>query len=130
MLNPFRYTIPALAVLTCFVSAQDGISPERKKLLAASFEEVWTTVRDRHYDPTLGGLDWQKTYDQFKPRVDAAASEDEGRRIMNEMLGLLKQTHIGVIPTTAYNDLQGGNTGNYTPGIDIRILEGKAIPGV
>ena len=127
MFNPFRYIIPAIAALACFVSAQDGLSPERKKLLAASFEEVWTTVRDMHYDPTLGGLDWQKAYGQFKPRIDAAASEDEGRFIMNEMLGLLKQTHIGVIPTTAYNDLQGGNTGNYTPGIDIRVLEGKAI---
>ncbi|MBI4876185.1 MAG: hypothetical protein HY822_16235 [Acidobacteria bacterium] len=24
-----------------------------------SFEKVWATVRDRHYDPLLGGLDWE-----------------------------------------------------------------------
>ena len=102
--------------------------PDQKKLLVASFEEVWTTVRDKHYDPTLGGLDWQKVYEEFKPRIDAAESMGAGRVIMNEMLGRLKQTHIGVIPFSTYRDLsEGGASGAYTPGIDVRILEGKAI---
>ncbi|MDR0499352.1 MAG: hypothetical protein LBH03_06440 [Holophagales bacterium] len=122
-----RYIISAIVAIACFASAPDGLSPERKKLLIASFEEVWTTVRDRHYDPTLGGLDWQSVHDQFSPRIDKAASDEEGRNIMNEMLGLLKQTHIGVIPSMAYNDMQGESTGNYTPGINIRVLDGQAI---
>ncbi|MDR2561982.1 MAG: hypothetical protein LBC63_09465 [Holophagales bacterium] len=128
-----RRAVAPLTALACFALAQDAqnsFGPEQKKLLTESFEEVWTTVRDKHYDPTLGGLDWQKVYEEFKPRIDAAESMDAGRAIMNEMLGHLKQTHIGVIPASAYRDLnEGGERGAvaYTPGMDIRILEGKAI---
>jgi len=129
----FRRTVAPLAALACFALAQDAqnvFGPEQRKLLAASFEEVWTTVRDKHYDPSLGGLDWQKVYDEFKPRIDAAESMDAGRAIMNEMLGRLKQTHIGVIPASAYRDLSEGGErggGTFTPGMDVRVLEGKAI---
>ena len=129
-----RRALAPLAALVCFALAQDAqnvFGPEQKKLLAASFEEVWATVRDKHYDPTLGGLDWQKVYEEFKPRIDAAESMDAGRAIMNEMLGRLKQTHIGIIPASTYRDLsesgERGASGAYTPGIDVRILEGKAI---
>jgi carboxyl-terminal processing protease len=130
----FRRAVAPFVALVCFALAQDAQNvfvPEQKKLLAASFEEVWTTVRDKHYDPTLGGLDWQKVYGEFKPRIDATESMEAGRTIMNEMLGRLKQTHIGVIPSSTYRDLSEGGergaSGAYTPGIDVRILEGKAI---
>ena len=33
-----------------------------------SFEYVWKTVRDKHWDPDLGGLDWQAVHDQFRPK--------------------------------------------------------------
>jgi carboxyl-terminal processing protease len=110
------------------VFAQDGLSTEQKKLLLASFEEVWTTVKDRHYDPALGGLDWQGVREQYLPRIEKATSMDEGRSIMNQMLGLLKQTHISVIPASAYSDMEGGSApGTHTPGIGARVLEGRAI---
>lgn len=80
-----------------------------------------------HYDPNLGGLDWRGAYGQFRPRIQAAASDDEGRQIMNEMLGLLKQTHIAVTPASAYDDLHGGSRGDCSPGIDVRILDGRAV---
>lgn len=135
-----RHAAFALVALTSIVSAQDSFDAEQKKLLLASFEEVWATVKDRHYDPTLGGLDWQGIRQQYLPRIESAASMDEGRNIMNQMLGLLKQTHIVVIPAKAYSDIQSENDGThtpsdiqsekggtYTPGISARVLGGKAI---
>ncbi|MDR1840361.1 MAG: hypothetical protein LBQ86_00330, partial [Holophagales bacterium] len=127
MLKPIRYAIPAVAAFTCLAFLQDDFDPEQKQLLIASFEEVWTAVKDIHYDPDLGGLDWQGVYEKYRPRIENASSNEEGRDIMNEMLGLLGQTHIGVIPASAYDDLHGKNKGDYTPGIELRILDGRAI---
>ncbi|MDR1840484.1 MAG: hypothetical protein LBQ86_00980, partial [Holophagales bacterium] len=127
MLKPIRYAIPAVAALACLAFLQDDFDPEQKQLLIASFEEVWTTVKDIHYDPDLGGLDWQGVYEKYRPRIENASSNEEGRDIMNEMLGLLGQTHIKVIPASTYDDLHGENKGDYTPGIELRILDGRAI---
>ncbi|MCL1894430.1 MAG: S41 family peptidase [Holophagaceae bacterium] len=113
--------------ITFFAFAQDSFDSGQKKLLLASFEEVWATVKDKHYDPDLGGVDWQKVYEEYKPRIESAVSMDAGRNTINEMLGLLKQTHIGVFPAKVYADIESGNTGDYTPGIDLRALGGKAI---
>jgi hypothetical protein len=35
-----------------------GLSTEQRALNIASFDLVWTTVRDKHFDPERGGLDW------------------------------------------------------------------------
>ena len=52
-----RILIAVLAVLG--LAAADA--PDRLDL--ASFDYVWTTIRDRHFDPGLGGLsggNWPK----------------------------------------------------------------------
>lgn len=64
----------------------------------ATFEKVWTTVRDRHWDPELGGLDWESVKKDFEPRVRAAKSNGELRTVLNEMIGLLEQSHFGIFP--------------------------------
>jgi carboxyl-terminal processing protease len=129
---PLRHSLSAVAAAVCCLchAWAEGIDPERRALMLASFEEVWATVRDRHYDPTLGGLDWQAAHEDYLPRVEKAKTEEDGRAIMNEMLGLLGQTHIGVVPALAYGDVEGGQGGNHTPGLEVRILDdggGRAI---
>ena len=94
-----------------------------------AFEKVWTTVRDKHWDPKLGGLDWQAVHDELRPKVEAAKSADAVREILNEMVGRLKQTHFGIFPAEVYHDLDpsADADGEASPGIDLRVLEGHAI---
>ncbi len=92
-----------------------------------AFEHVWTTVRDKHWDPKLGGLDWQAVHDELRPKVEAARSPDAVREILNDMVGRLKQTHFGIFPADVYHDLDPAAEGEASPGIDLRILEGRAI---
>jgi carboxyl-terminal processing protease len=117
----------AFVAVACLAFAQDTFDAEQKKLLMDSFEMVWATVRDKHYDPKLGGLDWQGIREQFRPRIENAASMDEGRKLMNEMLKLLKQSHLTVISASAYWDMQEGGKSTYGPGVAVRVLDGKAI---
>ena len=44
---------------TGIAANQTPLTAEQRRLAAESFEYVWTTVRDKHWDPKLGGLDWQ-----------------------------------------------------------------------
>jgi carboxyl-terminal processing protease len=65
---------------------------------AATFEAVWTTVRDTHWDPTLGGVDWPAVRVELLPRAEAAADDAALRVILMDALGRLKQSHFTIIP--------------------------------
>jgi carboxyl-terminal processing protease len=95
-----------------------------------AFEKVWTTVRDKHWDPKLGGLDWQAVHDELRPKVEAAKTAGDVRAILNDMVGRLKQTHFGIFPGDVYHDLNSSDdedTGDADPGLDLRVLDGHAI---
>ena len=65
---------------------------------AATFDAVWTTVRDTHWDPTLGGVDWPAVRAELLPRAEAAADDAALRVILMDALGRLKQSHFTIIP--------------------------------
>ncbi len=117
------FLLPAMLV----AAPPTGLTSEQRALHLQSFEQVWSTVAKRHWDPTLGGLDWQKVHDEFKPKVEKAASVGEIRALLGDMLGRLKQTHFGIVPAEVYADLQSGAKESGTPGLELRPLAGKAI---
>lgn len=81
------------------------MSDAQRQVQLASFEKVWTTIRDKHFDPTLGGLDWQKVHDELRPRMDRVQSQSEARGVMSEMIARLGQSHFNIIPVDAYEYL-------------------------
>src|SRR5580704_16453429 len=92
-----------------------------------SFEKVWTTVRDKHWQAKPGGLDWQAVHDEYRPRVEKAASRDEARAVIQEMLGRLKQSHFAIIPAVVYSVLDDEGEGPGYSGIDARVLDAHAV---
>src|ERR1700722_7490979 len=80
--------------------------PSEHKLDVDSFEKVWTTIRDKHWEKSPGGLDWQKVHDEFRPPVEQPSTRAEARAAMREMLSRLKQTHFGILPATVYSSLE------------------------
>jgi carboxyl-terminal processing protease len=59
----------------------------------AVFEEVWRTVRDHFYDPTLRGLDWAAVRERYRPLAAAVASDAERSAVINRMLSELVASH-------------------------------------
>jgi hypothetical protein len=84
------------------VPAFAQMTPKEKAAQLASFELVWSTVRDRNPDPKLHGLDWQAIHNSFETRIRQAKSADEVRGILREMVGKLELSHYSVIPEQAY----------------------------
>ena len=121
-----------LAGLLCFCaypcwpqSAQ--LTPEQKQVNTASFEKVWTTIRDKHWQTNPGGLDWQAIHAEFRPRIDAAESTEQARAIMREMLGRLKETHFSIFAANVYEDVGAISMGEGQSGIEVRVLDGRAV---
>ena len=113
--------------------AQHGLTPAERQWNIDSFEMVWQTVRDKHWDPKLGGLDWQAIHDELLPKVEKAATLDEARAVMSGMLDRLKQTHFGIVPGEAYQEM-GSSTADDdsgprdgSPGMDTRVIDGHVL---
>jgi len=129
-----RFWVLALGIAGAISAAAQGVTPAEHAADLESFEKVWKTVRDKHWDPKLNGIDWQAVHDELRPKVEAAKDRNAARAVMNEMLDRLKQTHFGIFPGDVYRDLDSSAGGGEDhdsdeaqPGIDLRILEGHAI---
>jgi carboxyl-terminal processing protease len=104
-----------------------GQSSAERQLAIDSFEKVWTTVRDTHWEKNPGGLDWQAIHEEFRPKVANARNMDGARAAMREMLSRLHQTHFAILSSDSYDAIQGDAEGPGSPGIDVRILDGQVV---
>jgi carboxyl-terminal processing protease len=122
-----------------------ALTPEQRQQNLSSFDYVWNTVRNKHWDQTLGGLDWDKVRRELRPRVEHAETDEEVRALISEMLARLHQSHFAVIPGSVYHDVEqpaaaarnatvASVPAPATPdeasgsvGFDIRVLGGEAV---
>jgi carboxyl-terminal processing protease len=118
----------ALACAT-FAGAQPALTAQQKRLNLESFDFIWSTIRDQYWDPTFGGVNWNAVRDEFRPRIERAATMPETRSLMGQMLGRLGKSHFAIIPADVYGDLDSDNDtgGTGTAGIDVRVVGGHAI---
>jgi len=121
----------ALGVLALGCAPKEPLlTEEQRQLNVESFEYAWATIRDRHWDPELGGLDWPAVHDELKPRVEQAEVMSAARAAMGDMIHRLEQSHFAIIPAEAYEDLnrpagEGGRDG--ATGLDVRVIDGQAL---
>ncbi len=114
-------------ILLAIVAGSATLGQAASRLDLDSFEKVWTTVRDKHWQTKPGGLDWQAIHDEYRPRVEKASSHADALAVMQEMLGRLKQSHFAIIPAAVYSVLDDEAGGPGVTGIDARVLQGHAV---
>jgi carboxyl-terminal processing protease len=78
------------------------LSPDLHDKYVQSFDTVWQTIKDKHFDPTLNGADWNAARAELRPKVEAAKTPDEARAVLNQLIERLGQSHFGVIPADVY----------------------------
>ncbi len=106
----------AIFLLSGVALAQDAVD-----LRIASYEAIWQTVNEQHYDSTFGGLDWTAIHDKYYDLVKHANDETGFLEIANRMLGELGLSHYSVFRA----EPDGPSTG--TVGLETRLLDGKAV---
>lgn len=120
-------SIAALAVLLSAAPAL-ALTPEQRQLNVESFEQVWKTVRDKHWQVKPAGLDWQAVHDELRPAIEKADSMDAARAVMRDMIGRLHQTHFNIVPGEVYGDAADENKPHdNTTGIDLRVVDSRAL---
>lgn len=100
----------------------------------ASFDKVWKTINDRHYDPGHNGVDWDAVRVELRPEVEAATTMSEARAVMRKAFARLGQSHFGIIPAEEYEDVSGktgdadtASSGDGETGLRLRVLDDRAL---
>jgi carboxyl-terminal processing protease len=92
-----------------------------------TFDIVWRTVKEKHFDPTFGGVDWDKVREKYAPRVAAAKSDLEFYGLLQQMLGELGQSHFAIIPPGAFVEQKETGPSNGTAGVDLKLIDKLAV---
>jgi len=126
-----RVAVPRLAAVMATFGITFALTPEQKQLNIESFEHVWKTVGDKHWQTPPAGLDWQAIHDELRPKIEKADSMAAAREVMNDMLGRLHQTHFGVIPAEVYSDVKengaAGGSAEGSTGLDVRLIGSQVL---
>jgi carboxyl-terminal processing protease len=123
-----RRAFNLVVLLVCGVLSADELTPGQKQLNIESFERVWKTVHETHWDPKFGGVDWQAVHEEFRPAIERAQTMSEARKAMSDMLGRLHQSHFAIIPADVYENVDDKSAGGEgRTGIDVRVVNGQAL---
>jgi tricorn protease len=76
------------------VSAELDVDFAKEKL--EMFEQAWTDLRDTFFDEKFNGVDWNAVRETYAPRIAAATTPDDVRRLLLLMVGELNASHSGV----------------------------------
>lgn len=115
-----------LAAQTAVMTAEKGSTDETARR-RQSFDLVWNTINDKHFDKTFGGVDWQKMREIYEPRAMAAKSSDEFHQILRQMLNELKLSHFSVFPRPVQDDQSKMIAADGTIGAELKMIDGQAI---
>jgi len=95
-----------------------------------TFDAAWTLVRDNHYDPEMGGLDWEAVRTELRPRAAMASDPAELRAVISEMLLRLGDSHFAIIPeesAEAFESTTSDGGGDSDPGLLLRWIDGQLV---
>ena len=119
---PLRPTPAPVPVATPTPPAPKPPADPRLAADLASFDMMWTKIEQTFWDPKA--IDWAKVKTELRPKVEASKDREETRTVMNEALHRLGRSHFALWTTAPAPE---GSRGEGDPGIEVRILDGKAI---
>ena len=90
--------VPTTAAGSVPVRAEKAEAEAAHARRKEAFEIVWQTVKNYHFDPTFGGVDWEAVHAEFAPRVERTQSDRELHLLLQEMLNRLGRSHFVIIP--------------------------------
>jgi carboxyl-terminal processing protease len=113
------------AVLLALLLGAGAASTETYKA-GATFDAVWTIVRDTHFDPAFDLARWDRVAAELRPRAVEARTPGELRAVLADMLGRLGLSHFAVIPGSADNPGDHTNLSGQ-PGFDVRLIDRQLV---
>src|SRR5947209_219659 len=97
------------------------------ELRRETFEIVWRTIKEKHFDPKFNGVDWDKVHDVYAPRVNRVKNDEEFYKLLQEMLGELHQSHFVVLPPEYTHKPESKEEVEADLGLSIRMIDDEAV---
>ena len=91
-----------------------------------SFDIVWRTVKEKHFDPNFGGVDWDGVRRKYEPRLSKIQTDGDLYEMLGAMLSELHQSHFAIIPPE-FVDAEARESAAGNVGIDLRLIDGQAV---
>jgi carboxyl-terminal processing protease len=113
--------VEAPAVAAAPPAAAASAEAERRR---ESFDIVWRTVKENHFDPKFGGVDWDAVREEFAPRAAGVRTDRELHTLLQQMLNRLGRSHFNIIPPEAIpstgveDEFKDGEGEDDTPGAE------------
>lgn len=98
----------------------------------ASFDQVWSTVKDRHWDPDSLEPAWSRARERLRPQVAKAADAEQARPLLKELLSSVGLSHYsveGVVASRGPAPCPAGDLGLEWRLLDGRLVVVKVLPG-
>jgi carboxyl-terminal processing protease len=97
------------------------------ELRQETFDIVWRTVKERHYDPKFNGVDWDKVRELYAPRLSNVKSDQEFYSLLRQMIGELRQSHFAIIPPEAVVEDAAEEPSSGTIGVDVDYIDNLVL---
>ena len=95
-----------------------------------TFDAAWTAIRDTYVDDMRTDADWDALRAEFRPRAAQAATPDEVRAVLRELLVRIGRSHFDLLSSTvrARLDRAAASPGEVgTIGADLTPLDGELV---
>ena len=76
------------------LTASMDIDFDHEKMVV--FDEAWTTLEHRFWNPTFNGADWHALREEWRPYIVGARTGPEVRRDISLLIGELNSSHSGI----------------------------------
>ncbi len=101
--------LAAVALLTAATASAREEAHHKPSLDQAtaleSFDQVWEQVRAQYFDFQRIEDDWQEAQARLRPQAAEARDSATLRRVLQELLDVIGESHFTVIPSDAYEQL-------------------------
>jgi carboxyl-terminal processing protease len=142
-LHPARIAAVTVGCLIALASA----SPDARQITGSSitpavssslttFDAAWAAIRETYVDQSRTDADWDRLHRDFRARAAAAASDEELRPILRELLSALGRSHFELLPSGTYERTAGavslaqaGDLGLEVTPLDGEIVVTRVDPG-
>jgi len=137
----FAFILAALSIIASTLNpptqavaeAQESVKASARareatpELRQRTFEIVWRTIKEKHFDPNYNGVDWNKVHDLYAPRIAKVKNDKEFYEVLQEMLAELHQSHFVVLPPDFAHKPETKDKQEASVGVQFRIIDGEAV---
>jgi carboxyl-terminal processing protease len=124
--QPFMQAAAAQTVAASPAATRLEATPELRR---QTFEIVWRTIKEKHFDPKFNGVDWDKVHELYAPRIAVVKNDKEFYELLQQMLGELHQSHFVVLPPDFVNNskVDSKEPEEESIGVQVRIIDGEVV---